>query len=290
VKKIKILIPVYNDWQSVFKLLENIDSEVKYWDAEVSVLIVNDASTIKKPVKTFTFKKLKSVAVVNMKKNNGHARSIALGLKYLSNDGDFDYIVPLDGDGEDRPEELGLLFDKAKKNFNKVVVAERIKRSEGFLFRFCYIIHVYLTFIFTGKLIKFGNYTFLPKTFVVEIIKDPALWNSFAGTITKLAKTKVSIPSIRGGRYFGVSKMNFINLARHSLSMISVFKKILLIRSIFFLISYIFLIAGSFSVITLIPAVAVIIMMISVIILSRRENMFAFSNSLENIDSIDEIN
>jgi len=287
--KIKILIPIYNDWQSAFKLLEDIDFEVKDWNAEISVLIVNDASIEDRPLNTFTFKKLKSVTIINMKKNNGHARCIAAGLKYLKNDGDFDYIVPLDGDGEDRPEELGLLFTKAKENTDKVVVAERIKRSEGFLFKFFYIIHVYLTFIFTGKLIKFGNYTFLPKTFVMEIIKDPAIWNSFAGTITKLAKTKVSIPSIRGNRYFGFSKMNFINLARHSLSMMSVFKTTLIIRSILFLITYLFLMIGKISIITLIPVVGVIIMMLSVIVLSKRENMKEFNDSLENIESIDRI-
>ena len=44
-KKIKILIPVYNDLESFFKLLENINSEI--WDLmhEFSVIIVNDAST-----------------------------------------------------------------------------------------------------------------------------------------------------------------------------------------------------------------------------------------------------
>ena len=287
--KIKILIPVYNDWQSAFKLLENIDFEVKDWNAEISVLIVNDASIEDKPLNTFTFKKLKSVTIINMKKNNGHARCIAAGLKYLKDDGDFDYIVPLDGDGEDRPEELGLLFIKAKENTDKVVVAERIKRSEGFLFKFFYIIHVYLTFIFTGKLIKFGNYTFLPKMFVMEAIKDPAIWNSFAGTITKLAKTKVSIPSIRGDRYFGFSKMNFINLVRHSLSMMSVFKTTLIIRSILFLIIYLFLMIGKISIITLIPIIGVIIMILSVIALSRRENMTEFNDSLDNIETIDRL-
>ena len=287
--KIKILIPVYNDWQSAFKLLEDIDFEVKDWNAEISVLIVNDASIEDRPLNTFTFKKLKSVTIINMKKNNGHARCIAAGLKYLKNDGDFDYIVPLDGDGEDRPEELGLLFIKAKENTDKVVVAERIKRSEGFLFKFFYIIHVYLTFIFTGKLIKFGNYTFLPKMFVMEAIKDPAIWNSFAGTITKLAKTKVSIPSIRGDRYFGFSKMNFINLVRHSLSMMSVFKTTLIIRSILFLIIYLFLMIGKISIITLIPIIGVIIMILSVIALSRRENMTEFNDSLDNIETIDRL-
>ena len=47
--KIKILIPVYNDWQSVVKLLENINSEVSSLSHEFSVIIVNDASTESRP-------------------------------------------------------------------------------------------------------------------------------------------------------------------------------------------------------------------------------------------------
>jgi len=88
--KTKILIPIYNDWQSVFKLLENIDLQLDGWDAEVSVLIINDASTEKKPNNSFIFKNLKSVQIINMKKNWGHARCIAAGLKYISEKEDFD--------------------------------------------------------------------------------------------------------------------------------------------------------------------------------------------------------
>ena len=44
-KKFTILIPVYNDWTSAFILLKNIDVQVANWDAEVSVLIINDASS-----------------------------------------------------------------------------------------------------------------------------------------------------------------------------------------------------------------------------------------------------
>ena len=42
--KIKILIPVYNDWKSVFKVLDeinNLDLNIKF---EISVIIINDAS------------------------------------------------------------------------------------------------------------------------------------------------------------------------------------------------------------------------------------------------------
>ena len=286
-KKIKILIPVYNDWQSVFKLLENINLEVSKLDAEFSVIIVNDASTESRPEFSIDLEKLKSIQVVNMKENRGHARCNAAGLKHINEKEDFDYIIPMDGDGEDRPEELSLLIEKIKYYPDTVVTANRVKRSEGFIFRFCYVVHKYLTFIFTGHSIKYGNYTCLPKSAVNEMINEPSTWSSFSGSVAKLFRDRKFIPSIRGKRYFGLSKMNFINLLKHSLSIISVFKITLLIRSVLFLIIYLFLLVGKITVITSIPVIGVIIMMFSIIILSKRENKLEFNNSLENIRSID---
>jgi len=288
-RKIKILIPVYNDWQSVFRLLENINSEVLVLNSEFSVIIVNDASTEDRPELSANLNNLKSVQIINMKKNRGHARCNATGLKHISEKEDFDYIIPMDGDGEDRPEELSLLMEKTKEYPDIVVTADRVKRSEGVIFRFCYSAHKYLTLIFTGQNIKFGNYTCLPKSIVNEMINEPATWSSFSGSLAKIAKDRKSIPSERGTRYFGPSKMSFINLLKHSLSIIAVFKTTLLIRSVLFLIAYLFLVIGKISVITLIPVVGVVIMMLSVIILSKREDMLEFSKSLENIESIDRI-
>ena len=287
--KIKILIPVYNDWQSVFKLLENINLEVSTLEVEFSIIIINDASTEDRPELSDNLKNLKSVKVINMKKNRGHARCNAAGLKYINEKEEFDYVIPMDGDGEDRPEELSLLIDKIKDYPNTVITANRIERSEGFIFKFCYLAHKYLTFIFTGQTIKYGNYTCLPKYEVNEMINEPATWSSFSGSLAKIAKDRRSIPSIRGKRYFGPSKMSFVNLLKHSLSISAVFKTTLLIRSIFFLIVYLFLVIGNISAITLIPVVAVIIMMVSAIILSRREDIQEFNNSLENIQTVDQI-
>ena len=287
--KIKILIPVYNDWQSVFKLLENINLEVSTLEVEFSIIIINDASTEDRPELSDNLKNLKSVKVINMKKNRGHARCNAAGLKYINEKEEFDYVIPMDGDGEDRPEELSLLIDKIKDYPNTVITANRIERSEGFIFKFCYLAHKYLTFIFTGQTIKYGNYTCLPKYEVNEMINEPATWSSFSGSLAKIAKDRRSIPSIRGKRYFGPSKMSFVNLLKHSLSISAVFKTTLLIRSIFFLIVYLFLVIGNISAITLIPVVAVIVMIVSAIILSRREDIQEFNNSLENIQTVDQI-
>ena len=44
-KKFIVLIPLYNDWKSVSKLLKEIDLHVFDWESEVSILIVNDASS-----------------------------------------------------------------------------------------------------------------------------------------------------------------------------------------------------------------------------------------------------
>jgi len=125
--KIKILVPVYNDWKSVFKLLENIDLQINDLNHEFSILIVNDCSTDERPTNNFNFKNLKSVIMLNIEKNKGHARCIASGLKYINENEDYDYIVPMDGDGEDKPEELVLLINKLKDYPEEVITANRVK-------------------------------------------------------------------------------------------------------------------------------------------------------------------
>ena len=287
--KIKILVPIYNDWQSVFKLLEIINSQVSTLNDDFSVLIINDASTENKPELLVDLNNLKNVQIINMKENKGHARCNAVGLKYINEKEVFDYVIPMDGDGEDRPAELSFLVEKIKDYPDTVVTATRFKRSEGFIFKFCYLSHKYLTLIFTGQTIKYGNYTCLPKSIVNELVNEPATWSSFSGALAKTVKDKKSIPSERGTRYFGPSKMSFANLLKHSLSIIAVFKTTLLIRSLLFLITYLFLVLGKISIITLMPVVGVIIMMLSVIALSKRENMSEYNSSLENIESIDKI-
>jgi len=287
--QIKVLIPIYNDWKSVFKLLEDIDLQVNDLKHEFSIIIVNDCSTEVRPIYDFNFKNLKSIKIINMKRNKGHARCNASGLRYIAEHEDYDYIIPMDGDGEDRAEEITLLIDKVNDYPDNVVTANRIKRSEGFFFKLCYFLHKYLTFVFTGKSVKFGNFICLPKSAVNKMIKEKSTWSSFSGAVTKLFKNRKSIPSIRGKRFFGPSKMSFINLFKHSLSIIAVFKITLLIRSIIFLIVYLFIISSNLSLITFLPVIGIIIMMISVIILSQRENIIEFENYLENISSVDQL-
>ena len=287
--KIIILIPIYNDWQSVYKLIDEINNLSLNQEFKISVYIFNDYSNHDRPNFKKSLENINSIKIFNMKKNQGHARCIATGLKYIYEKDNFDYVIPMDGDGEDRPEEIKSFLNEIKKSQEKAIVGERIKRSEKTIFKICYQLHKFITLVFTGKSIKFGNFCCLPRSIVEKMINEKATWNSFSGSLKKIEKDLISIPSIRGQRYFGPSKMSFINLIKHSLSIISVFRKTFLIRSAFFIIIYILMIKSNASIITAIPLIFLLIAVYSISNLALRENMVEFKNCLSNISDIENI-
>jgi glycosyltransferase involved in cell wall biosynthesis len=288
-KKFKILIPVYNDWQSLSKLLNNIDSEIENINHEISVVVVDDASTFDRQLEIENLLNINSIKILIMRENRGHARCIASGLKYIFEKEEFDYVIPMDGDGEDRPEEIKEFIKSIENNPAQTLVGERVKRSETFIFKFCYFFHKIITLVFTGHSIKFGNFTCLTKSTVEKLVNEKATWNSFSGALTKVEKNKTSIRSIRGKRYFGPSKMSFSNLLKHSLSIISVFRNAVLIRSALFIIFYVYLIKSNVSIIMLTPFILLLVMIYSISSLAMRENMEEYKNSLKNISNIESL-
>ena len=286
-KKFIILIPLFNDWKSVSRLLNEIDINVSSWAADVSVIIVNDASTEKRSGIQFNFKKIKLVKILNMKKNTVHQRCIAAGLKYICKNEDFDRVIIMDADGEDRPEELNDFFKKAQENPSMTITGNRFKRSETIIFKVLYEVHKLLTLIFTGKLIKFGNFSCLPKNHVEKLIQKSYLWNSYSSSVVKTISDRTFIDSIRGSRYVLPSKINFRGLIFHSLSIISVFRNLVIVRSILLFLIYLFLIYGNISFLSMIPIFFLLIFVILILKISMRSNLGEFNQSLENIGNID---
>ncbi len=284
-----ILIPIYNDRESLKLLIENINKEVKDLNLEISIVIINDASSEQIIDNYPNIENIKFIELINMKENRGHTRCIASGLKYIYEKKEFDYVIPMDGDGEDRPEEIKDFIKISRQSGNKSIVGERVKRSESVFFKICYQFHKFLTLAFTGQSIKFGNFTCLSKSTVKKLLEEKATWNSFSGSLKKIDKDLISMPSIRAKRYFGPSKMSFLNLLKHSLSIISVFRKTVLIRSALFIIFYILLIKSNASVITSIPLILLLMMIYSISSLALRENYEEFNNSLSNIHDVENI-
>ncbi|NBV93279.1 MAG: glycosyltransferase [Proteobacteria bacterium] len=235
-KTYKILIPVFNDWESLLSLLNNIHTLKINNIAHIKVLIVDDCSTeiLNKKIE---FDSFKNIEIIKNSKNIGHGKSIAHGINYISKKNDFDYLIVMDGDGEDRPEEVKELILKSIDLPSLTITANRIKRSESAFFKLSYHLHKILTLVLTGYSIKFGNFMCIPKQDLNLIVSNKNLSVSFSGTIAKFIKNKTFIPSIRGIRYYGPTKMSFVKLIRHSLLIMSTFRKEAALRlSLIFLI------------------------------------------------------
>ena len=287
-KKIIILIPVFNDWESLEKLIVEINENVKELKKiNIECVVINDSSSIKQP-KLFKPKFIKSIQILNMKENRGHARCNAFGIRYVIKNKDFDYLILMDGDGEDRPIELKKLINKILEDPNKSVVAKRIKRSEGLFFRFLYSMHKLITLVFTGKKINFGNYSCLIKEDVKKLSTQASLWSSYSGSVKKNLEYFNEIDSERGTRYFGPSKMSFLKLLIHSFSIIAVFKFQVFFRSLIFIIifsSLDFSLGTNFNLLSIL----IVIFNIIILIVSFREKQIELLNSQENLESTEEI-
>ena len=285
-KKIIILLPIYNDWESLLKVLNEIDSVIKdIQKYEFECIIVNDSSTIE-TLKIIKPKNFNSLKIITMKENRGHARCNAFGLRYINLNETYDYVIVMDSDGEDRPVEIRSLINKISEKPETSVVAKRIKRSEGLIFQTLYQTHKLITFIFTGKKINFGNYSCLTKK-DVNILSDKAsLWSSFSGSVKKNLASLNEVDSIRGPRYFGPSKMSFFNLAIHSFSIIAVFKYTVFLRSTFMIIILSFL-TKALGLFAIFFQVLIVFFNLLIFIVSMRENKEALIKSNENI--LDEI-
>ena len=284
-KKIIILIPVYNDWESLNKLLQEINESIKFFnDINFECLIVNDASTIQPPNlnKPSNFY---SLELLNMRENRGHARCNAFGIRYIFQNKKFDYLILMDGDGEDRPIEIKSLVEKIKENPNLSVVAKRIKRSEGPFFQFLYQLHKLITFIFTGQNINFGNYCILTRSDVEKLHSKASLWSSFSGSVKNNLKPLNEINSIRGLRYFGPSQMSLLKLIIHSLSIIAVFKYKVFLRSTLMLIILVFL-NSYLGNIAVFFQILIVVFNLTIFTVSLREQEKNLLNSHSNLDNI----
>lgn len=217
---IKIVIPLYNDWDALDLLLVEIKKSVSVeLFSKLSFVIVDDCSSIPCDIQRFYGYNL---SIIRLWRNVSHQKAIALGLSYLTQETDFEKVIAMDSDGEDKPSDIQSLYDASLLEPDKIVVAKRAKRSEGLFFRIGYSVYKLLFGLLTGKVIEFGNFSILPFREAQKLVYVSEIWNHFSGGIIRSKLPYISIPIERGVRLAGKSKMNFMSLFMHGLSAISV--------------------------------------------------------------------
>jgi hypothetical protein len=260
-----VLIPVFNDWKATELLLRDLDGVLAEQMLSVQILLVDDASTeppaagylqngsataseqfgerparaagaSHAPSRTAVavaapFKAITKVEILELRRNLGHQRAIAIGLAYIHANEPCQAVLVMDGDGEDDPRDVPRLIEHYRKlGGKKVIFARRTQRSESFVFRFFYMIYRLLHQLLTGQDINVGNFSILPFEAVDRLVAVTELWNHYASAVFKARLPADSIPTCRGVRLAGRPRMNFVSLVIHGLSSIAAYGDVVGVR------------------------------------------------------------
>lgn len=235
-----IIMPAYNDWESVGQLLQLLDRELSSAGHHARLVVVNDGSTqilTSSQLGLGTLPSFTAGTLLNLVTNLGHQRAIAVGLAHLASDGGMLDVVVMDSDGQDAPADVPRLVEAARASgVPTLVFASRTHRSEPLVFRIAYAVYTLLFRILTGNSVRFGNFSMIPAEFVERLGSMPELWNHYAAAALKSRLPRRSIDSRREVRLGGTSKMNAVALVSHGLSAISVFSDVVGVRLIFLLL------------------------------------------------------
>lgn len=235
-EKVIILTPVFNDWKSAEKLIDKLFRHFKKKSKNIEILIVDDCSTTRTTKKINYYKNANKLKILKLKKNYGSQKAIYFGLKYLRKIFKKGIILVMDCDGEDDYRSTKKMVKLSLKNPNSVITGNRLKRNEGLFFNILYRSHLFLTYILTGHYLDFGNFSCFNKKKLSDILKNNNICFAYSAGIKKNVKNLISSYSDRQRRFFGKSKVSFYFLFKHSINILTVFKKELFTRSIFFLI------------------------------------------------------
>jgi len=228
-----ILIPVFNDWGAAGLLLESLDSVLAQQQMTAAVLVVNDGSSVPCPERLYTGTgaALRQVWLLQLRRNLGHQRAIAVGLAFLHSEMNGEAVVIMDGDGEDRPEDIPRLVERFRQEGGKkVVFAARTKRLEGVVFRAFYLLYRWLHRLLVGMPVRVGNFSVIPWAHLSTLVVSSELWCHYAAAVFRLRLPVEMVPAVRGRRLAGHSHMNFVALVAHGLSALAVFGDIVAVR------------------------------------------------------------
>ncbi len=234
-KSIVILSCLYNDWESAAKLFVTLGDELRRRAWSVQLVLVDDGSLPARPpgfaIQSAGFSQIE---IVTLNRNLGHQRAIAIGLSHVFETKSADAVVIMDADGEDRPVDVIQLIESFERQGEpQVIFAARAKRSESGLFRICYQFYRALHFFLTGYGIRFGNFSIVPRPLLGRLVVDPNLWLHFAASVVSANIPYTTIPTQRGTRLHGESKLNLTSLVIHGLAAISCYNELVGVRLIF---------------------------------------------------------
>lgn len=228
--KFLFIIPVYNDWHCLDRLLSDLGIVFSSFSSRINILVVDDGS-LESPgnIKTFA-----ETEILRLRRNVGHQKALAIGLAYANENLQFDKVLIMDADGEDRPTDAFHLVNESTANPERIIIGKRTKRLEGSGFRMFYYLYRIMFRLLTGMNISFGNFMLVPKSIVSRLVHYSEIWHHLPASILKSGFDYVEVNTIKGSRYAGKSRMNFGSLLLHGFGSLAVFIELIAARLLVF--------------------------------------------------------
>lgn len=239
-----VVVPIYDDWQSFAVVAQCLAT---LWQAHpckdrarLQMVVVNDAPHLAacRPAHGGWEECGIPVQILALMRNMGHQRAITIGITHALRTLAPDFIVVMDGDGEDNPADVPKLIAAAlESDDSQVIFAERTWRGDAWWFRTGYAIYRLLHKITTGHRIRFGNFSIVPARFARVVVTSSEAWCHYAAAIVRLRLPYKLLPTRRSSRIQGRPRMSPVTLVAHGLSAISLFYDVASVRlmAIFFL-------------------------------------------------------
>lgn len=218
-----VLIPLRDDWASAAELIRRLDCTFSSRPCLIDVLLVDDCSHQDFDAAELPplLSAIRSVRILRLRRNLGHQRAIAIGLVHIEESIPCDAVLVMDGDGEDTPE--GALQLLSEFTGDSAIFARRSRRTESFTFRVFYQLYKLVHYLLTGVKVQVGNFSIVPAKFLGTLVVTSELWNHYSAAVIRSGLPMTTTPIPRGYRIAGSSKMNFVALAAHGMSAISVY-------------------------------------------------------------------
>jgi polyisoprenyl-phosphate glycosyltransferase len=225
--EVTVLLPAYNDWPALALLLRRLDGVLAGAGISADVLVADDGSTQDPPTGPLggPWEAIGRIEVLPLRRNLGHQRAIAVGLAFLEAERPAcELVVVMDSDGEDDPADVPRLIERCEQTGRRAMVfAERAKRSESPLFRACYHAYRLVHRVLTGRSVRVGNFSVVPRRRLASLVVTSELWNHYAAAAFTSRQPVATVATARARRLDGRSKMNFVGLVIHGLSAVSVY-------------------------------------------------------------------
>jgi glycosyltransferase involved in cell wall biosynthesis len=230
--RLAVIIPVFNDWASLSRLIGSLEIVHVSDETSFSLFVIDDGSNEKGDIRypPDTPNRIHEIEIIQLVSNLGHQRAIAIGLVELCGRDNFDAVLIMDSDGEDRPDDIPRLIAQLAAHPGHVICAQRQRRPGRIMFLILYSFYKLIFYVLTGSRIDFGNFCLIPSDKIEALVSYSWVWNNFAGTLMRSRIPLIRMPSDRDKRYAGKSKMNFLSLVMHGLGTMAVYSDIIVVR------------------------------------------------------------